>query len=150
MVFGDEIIPDLTAPVVTPDLAAPPRILTAPPYHHIAIYMCIHGVQENCVFYNSLQTLHRLQRWQTFENYWKKHPVYHTLSITISLSPHVNSLLPQVKCENWWGGKEFWCVSRAKKVPAPGKKKLCTPLSLIIQFVPYSLPGRSIGVHMSH
>ena len=31
--FGGEI-----APGVTPDLTAPPKILTAPPYHHIFIY----------------------------------------------------------------------------------------------------------------
>ena len=42
LVFGGGITPDLTAPCVTPDLNAPPKILTAPPYHNIPIYLtCI-------------------------------------------------------------------------------------------------------------
>ena len=38
-VFGGGITLDLTAPGVTPDLTAPPKILTAPTYHHIPIYI---------------------------------------------------------------------------------------------------------------
>ena len=31
----------------------------------------------------------------------------YTLSIIIFLTPQVNSLPPQINCENRWGGKEF-------------------------------------------
>ena len=44
-----------------------------------------------------------------------------------SSSPQVNSLPPQVKCENKWGGKEFtW---GGKKITTPDKKSSALPWS---------------------
>ena len=70
--FGGGFAPYLTAPGVTPDLTAQPKILTTPPYFE---------APQNCrkTFFFMLIIL-----------FFK--------FLIIFLPPHVNSLPPQVKC----------------------------------------------------